>query len=169
MLSRAVLKRLSTEDRNLVLQGGLFVAFLTGPIAYWNYRQYIRKDFYRSEGIYRFSTVTTNITPWTSLYYTWWRMPEEEFEAYHKFRPYYMLGQLDHAKEILIPKTRVFNGTKQEGYEVYNPLYCYEAGRISFKSMFEKKDPISVDRAAIIVNRGWIPLALKDKRSRPEE
>jgi cytochrome oxidase assembly protein ShyY1 len=35
--------------------------------------------------------------------------------------------------------------------------------------LFEKKDPISVERAAIIVNRGWIPLQLKDKRSRPDE
>jgi len=34
---------------------------------------------------------------------------------------------------------------------------------------FAKEDPVSVDRAAIIVNRGWIPAELKDKRSRPHE
>lgn len=90
-----MLKRLSTEDRNLVQQGAFFVFAITGPLAYWNYRQYIRKDFYRSEGTYRFNTVIANATPWTSMTTTWWRMPEEEFEAYHKFRPYFVLGQLD--------------------------------------------------------------------------
>jgi len=35
--------------------------------------------------------------------------------------------------------------------------------------MTEGKEPIILDRAAIIVNRGWIPYELKDKRSRPWE
>lgn len=48
-------------------------------------------------------------------------------------------------------------------------MYCYEGGKLSFKKTFEKKDPISKERAAIIVNRGWIPAELKDKRSRPNE
>lgn len=56
-----------------------------------------------------------------------------------------------------------------EGYDVINPLYCYEGGRLSFRKTFAKEDPISIDRAAIIVNRGWIPIELKDKRSRPNE
>ena len=30
-------------------------------------------------------------------------------------------------------------------------------------------DPISIDRAAIIVNRGWIPAAYRSKASRPQE
>jgi len=60
-------------------------------------------------------------------------------------------------------------GNEQEGYNVINPLYCYEGGRLSFGRAFAKEDPISVDRAAIIVNRGWIPAELKDRRSRPNE
>lgn len=50
-----------------------------------------------------------------------------------------------------------------------NPVYCYEGGKFSFKDAFAKKDPISIDRAAMIVNRGWIPAQYKDKRSRPHE
>lgn len=95
MLTRAVLKRLSHEERNLVAEGAFATSLITGGIAYWNYRQFVRKDFYRSEAHYRFSWQLTNITPWTTLYTTWWRMPDEEFNAYHRFRPYYMLGQLD--------------------------------------------------------------------------
>merc|ERR1712086_269284 len=30
-------------------------------------------------------------------------------------------------------------------------------------------DPVSIERAALIVNRGWIPASLRDKRSRPDE
>ena len=40
---------------------------------------------------------------------------------------------------------------------------------MSFKKLFNKEDPISIERAAIILNRGWIPAELKDKRSRPNE
>lgn len=50
-----------------------------------------------------------------------------------------------------------------------NPLYCYEGGKLSFKKVFAKEDPVNIERAAIIVNRGWIPAHLKDKRSRPNE
>ena len=35
--------------------------------------------------------------------------------------------------------------------------------------MFEGGDPVQIDRAAIIINRGWIPANLKDKRKRPAE
>ena len=58
----------------------------------------------------------------------------------------------------------------QEGFDVLNPLYCYDGGKISFRQMAEgTQKPIIVDRSAVIVNRGWIPYELKDKRSRPWE
>lgn len=96
-------------------------------------------------------------------------MPDEEFNVYHRFKPYYILGQIDYTKEILIPKTKYVDGHAVEGYNVINPLYCYEGGKMSFKGAFNKEDPIKIDRAAIIINRGWIPAELKDKRSRPNE
>jgi cytochrome oxidase assembly protein ShyY1 len=40
---------------------------------------------------------------------------------------------------------------------------------VSFKALFDKKDPVKIDRAAIVVNRGWIPAHLKDRKSRPLE
>jgi cytochrome oxidase assembly protein ShyY1 len=52
---------------------------------------------------------------------------------------------------------------------VINPLYCYEGGKLSFKNLFNGNDPIKVERAAIIVNRGWIPATLRDRRSRLTE
>ena len=61
------------------------------------------------------------------------------------------------SKEVLIPKDRVVNGVTLKGFDVINPLYCYEGGKLSFKNAFSKKDPVKVERAAIIVNRGWIP------------
>lgn len=161
---------MTNEDRNLVKEGGIFLTILTGGFAYFNYREYIKKDFLRSEGHYRFNSRIQNNTPWKQLYFTWWRMPDEEFNVYHRFKPYYILGQLDTSKEVLIPATRYDEfGNKYEGYNVINPLYCYEGGRISFQKTFAKEDPISIDRSAIIINRGWIPAELKDRRSRPNE
>lgn len=170
MLARSLLKRLTLEDRNYVKEGAIFTTLVTGAISYLSYREYIKKDFLRSEGHYRFSSRVENITPWKQLYFTWWRMPDEEFNVYHRFKPYYILGQLDTSKEVLIPAVKYDEaGNKMHGYNVINPLYCYEGGRLSFQKAFNKEDPISIDRAAIIVNRGWIPAELKDRRSRPNE
>ncbi len=64
MLARNMLKRLSNEDRNLVKDGALMMTLLAGGFSYFNYREYIKKDFLRSEGHYRFNSRTQNITPW---------------------------------------------------------------------------------------------------------
>jgi hypothetical protein len=167
MLTRSILKRMNAEERTVVRDGAIFLAMMAGGFSYMNYRMYIKKDFLRSEGHYRFNSEATNVTPWKQLYFTWWRMPDEEYNVYHRFTPYYILGQLDTSKEILLPKSRIVNGSKIDGFEVINPIYCYEGGRLSFRKAFSKEDPISVERAAIIINRGWIPLHLKDKASRP--
>lgn len=145
--------------------GAFVVGMFTWAFSYANYREFIKKDFLRSEAHYRFNTRLENVTPWKQLYWTWYRMPKEEYNVYHRFKPYYIIGQIDYSKEILIPRKR--NG--QDGYDVINPLYCYEGGRVSFKALFEKKDFVKVDRAAIVVNRGWIPASLKDRKSRPLE
>lgn len=73
------------------------------------------------------------------------------------------------SKEVLIPREKTINGNKVAGFDVINPLYCYEGGKLSFKNAFDKADPVKIERSAIIVNRGWIPAALRDKRSRPNE
>lgn len=52
---------------------------------------------------------------------------------------------------------------------VINPLYCYEGGRFSLLKSINKEDPVLIERAAFIINRGWIPEYLKDKLSRPNE
>lgn len=96
-------------------------------------------------------------------------MPEEEYNVYHRFKPYFIVGQVDYTKEVLIPKNKIIGGVTQEGFDVINPVYCYEGGKFSFKSAFAKEDPITIERAALVVNRGWIPAYLKDKRSRPNE
>lgn len=104
MLSRSLIKRMSTEERNHLRDGGAILGLFTGALAYWNYRLWVKKDFLRSEGHYRMNQKITNMTPYKSLYFKWWRMPDQEFNVYHKFRPYYIIGQIDYAKEILIPK-----------------------------------------------------------------
>jgi hypothetical protein len=169
MLTRSLLKRMSSEERSYIREGAMFTALFTGLFGYFNYREYIKKDFLRSEGHYRFQQRTQNMTPWKQLYFTWWRMPEEEYDVYHRFKPYFIVGQIDYTKEVLIPRTKFINGMKMKGYDVINPVYCYEGGKMSFKDLFNKVDPVTIDRAALIVNRGWIPAELKDKRSRPNE
>lgn len=165
MLSRTLIKKMGSAERSLVRDGAVTVFMGTGAVAYWNYRERIRKEFLRSEGHYRFSHNVENVTPWKQLYWTWWRMPREEYNVYHRFKPYFIVGQIDYTKEILLPQKK--NGVA--GYDVINPLYCYEGGKISFKNLLGGSDPVQIDRAAIIVNRGWIPASLKDKRTRPTE
>lgn len=160
---------MSSEERNHLRDGGAILGLLTGAVAYWNYRIWVQKDFLRSEGHYRFNQKINNMTPFKSLYFTWWRMPEQEFNVYHRFTPYYIIGQIDYSKEILIPKTKIVDGQPQEGYDVINPVYCYEGGRFSLQRAVNKEDPVLIERAAFIVNRGWIPDYLKDKKSRPNE
>lgn len=64
MLARSLIKRMNVSDRSLVRDGAIMCTFLTGSIAYWNYRERIRKDFFRSAAHYRFSQISENITPW---------------------------------------------------------------------------------------------------------
>jgi hypothetical protein len=154
-----------TAQKSALKDGAIVTGFATGAWAYWNYRERVRKDFLRSEAHYRFSNIIQNVTPWKQLYWTWWRMPEEEYNVYHKFMPYFLLGQIDYSKEILIPAK--YKG--KDGYNVINPIYCYEGGKTSFKELFNGGDPTKIERSAIIVNRGWIPVQLKDKRTRPSE
>ena len=91
-------------EKMRVRDGAVAAGLLTGWVAYWNYRERIRKNFMRSEAHYRFSNIIENITPWKQMYFTWWRMPEEEYNVYHRFKPYFLLGQIDYTKEVLIPR-----------------------------------------------------------------
>lgn len=136
MLSQSIIKRLTAEERKYVRDAGFVLGFFTGGIAYFNYRAYIKKDFLRSEAHYRFNSRIRNVTPWKQMYFTWWRMPDQEFNVYHRFKPYFVIGQLDYTKEILIPRTRTIDGCSFEGYDVVNPLYCYEGGKISMRKTF---------------------------------
>ena len=55
------------------------------------------------------------------------------------------------------------------GFDVISPLYCYEGGKFSVKNLVTGSDPVNIERSAIIINRGWIPAELRDKRTRPTE
>ena len=43
MLANSLIKRMHTADRKLVKDGAMTGLMLTGAIAYWNYRERIRK------------------------------------------------------------------------------------------------------------------------------
>ena len=64
MLARNLIKRMNGEEKNLIRDGGIYLSMLMGGFAYLNYREYIKKDFLRSEGHYRFNSMIKNITPW---------------------------------------------------------------------------------------------------------
>lgn len=165
------LRRLRGSQKGLVNTGALTLGLLTGGFAYYNYRVKLTKDFLIGHGHHRFDRAAVNRTPYRSQWLTWYRMPEQEYNVYHRFMPYYVIGQLDYDKEILIPSKRTINGVKVSGYDVINPLYCYDAGRVNASALElnDNSKMTSTDRAAIIVNRGWIPEELKDKRTRPWE
>lgn len=162
------LRRLRGTAKTHVNMGALTFGGLTGFVAYWSWRMKIKKEFLVGNGLYRFNYAAHNMTPWKSQWLTWYRMPLEEYQVNHMFRPYYVIGQLDYSKEILIPNYKTFNGNTVKGFDVINPLYCYDGGRINADNIKLKNEKgiISTDRAAIIVNRGWIPYNLKDKRKR---
>jgi len=107
------LKRMPQGERRKVMEGAAFTGLFTGLFAYFHYRLYVRKDFLRSSGHYKMNQQMVNCTPWTQMYFTWWRMPEKEWIVYHMFKPYYVLGQLDLTKEVLIPREKWINGQKE--------------------------------------------------------
>lgn len=167
-MSSVALRRLRGKTKDAVSYGALSIGLLTGSIAYFNWRLKMEKEFRIGHGLYRLSTKAQNITPWKSQWMTWYRMPDQEFDAYHRFMPYYVIGQLDYSKEVLIPKTKTIDGVTHDGFDVINPLYCYDGGTVNAETIKSKNHIIDVgsERAAIVVNRGWIPYELKDKRNR---
>ena len=170
MYATTLVKRMAREERTLLRDGAIYTFLATGAFSYFQYREYIKKSFRRSEAHYKFNQTVTNCTPWKQMYFSWWRMPEEEWTVYHRFRPYFVIGQLDYSKEVLIPRDKTINGQAIAGFDVINPFYCYEGGKISMgKALSMSGDPIQIDRAAIIVRRGWIPAAYREKISRPNE
>lgn len=64
MLTRSLIRRMGTEERNHLKDGASIIGLFTGLISYFNYREYIKKDFLKSEGHYRMSSRITNMTPW---------------------------------------------------------------------------------------------------------
>ena len=166
---KAQINRMPTEKKSYLVEGAMTSSFLAGVYSYFHYRMYLRKTFLRSEGHYRMDQECKNCTPWKQMYFTWWRMPREEWTVKHRFMPYYIIGQLDLSREILLPRKKTINGKLVDGFDVVNPLYCYEGGRISMKDSLTNnaEDPLSIDRSAIICVRGWIPAKYRDKRSRP--
>lgn len=64
MLAKSMLKAMSAPERKLIRDGAFAISMVTGGIAYFNYRERIRKNFLRSEAHYRFNNILTNVTPW---------------------------------------------------------------------------------------------------------
>ena len=171
MLVRSAIKRLTAEERHNFKHGTAFVFLTAGSFAYVNYRRYIQKDFLRSHAYYRLGATIQNMTPWGNMYFTWFRMPREEYEYYHRFMPYYVIGQIDYSKEILIPAKKIIDGKSYAGYDVINPLYCYEGGKVDWPAALNNTSryPVTIEKSGIILNRGWIPVDMKNKKTRPWE
>jgi len=54
MLSRNFFKRLPSSERNHIKDGAAVIGVITGAFGYMHYRKYLQKQFYLSEGEYRF-------------------------------------------------------------------------------------------------------------------
>ena len=64
MLAKSLIKRLALEERTQLRDGAIYTGLATGAFAYMHYRMYIKKEFLRSEGQYKFNQRITNCTPW---------------------------------------------------------------------------------------------------------
>lgn len=138
------IRRLRGNARRSVNTGAFGVGFATGMLAYWNYRFTIKKEFLIGHGLHRFSQQVTNYTPYDVQWLTFYRMPWEEYKVHHLFSPYSVIGQIDYSKEVLIPKTKTVGGKSVVGFDVLNPLYCYDAGKINLEALsLGKKDQVS--------------------------
>lgn len=89
---RQVVRRQSLAEQSHISRGLFFSAGLSGVAAYVAYRKYIQEEFHVSHGHYKMSQKMVNATPWKKMYFTWYRMPYQEYNAYHRFKPYYVLG-----------------------------------------------------------------------------
>lgn len=70
----------------------------------------------------------------------------DKFEADYSMKPVAVKGVFDHTREVKVQKVR--NGEK--GFDVVTPFYTHLDAQGK--------------EQAILVNRGWIPLDLKDMR-----
>ena len=75
----------------------------------------------------------------------WANLGLREFNEQWAYKPYYIYGQFDHAREIKV--ARVKEGNKKDnlgerGFQIITPFYCYvnELGQ----------------NCAILVDRGWV-------------
>lgn len=165
MLQSSFFKALPGAERSLAQKGAIFVGVTTGAVSYLHYRKWLSKEFKMGHAAHRLGSPATNITPFAQSYYHWWRMPRQEFDVYYRFMPFYVTGQLDTTKEVLIPREK----DGQAGYDVISPLYCYDGGRFSISRAFKGEDHVVIDKSALLINRGWIPASKKDRLTRPRD
>ena len=91
------------------------------------------------------SQAAVDITPANKGNFSWSKASSlDQFESDYSFKKVKVRGIFDHSKEIQVEKLR--NGEK--GVEIITPFYTHlnEAG----------------EECGILVNRGWVPLDLKD-------
>lgn len=125
-----LLRSFSGRERGHIKKAALFSAVASAFSAYYSYRNYRAKDFNRMHANFRLSETPMNGTPVFHMFKTWYRMPWQDYQMYHRFKPYFVQGHIDYEKEILIPRTRWVNGRPVLGCDVYNPFYCFDDGRM---------------------------------------
>jgi len=62
--AHAIIRKLQPAEANRVRKAAAWTSMIAGGVAYFNYRERIRKEFLRSEAWYRFSMQCQNMTPW---------------------------------------------------------------------------------------------------------
>lgn len=55
LVTNSLIKRMNTEQRSVLFNGAVYAGLFTGLVSYFNYREYVKKTFYRSEAHHRFS------------------------------------------------------------------------------------------------------------------
>jgi hypothetical protein len=89
--------------------------------------------------------------------FSWfYRTPIKEFDNIYRMRSAMMMGQFDHNKEILFPRSK--NG--EPGYDVITPFYYYDKFVLDNDNTYidDKGREVKAEvpeRGALAVNRGW--------------
>lgn len=156
---------------------GCFVIGLTSFIGYWFFNNLrSKRELFESKGYHELSKYTYKLEkflyyhPQSGVQNKLVGLHKEIFENSFQFMPIEATGYFDHMREIHIPKVK--DGV--EGYEILSPFFYFDVKDSNIYNLAIADDPKEQvfteslnSNISIIVNRGWVPKTLKDRRLRP--
>lgn len=156
---------------------GCLLLGLSSFLGYWYFNNYrSKREFFESKGYNELNKFTYKLEkflfyhPQNGVQNKLVGLHKEIFENSFQFMPIEATGYFDHMREIHIPKVK--DGV--EGYEIFTPFFYFDVKDSNIYNLAvvdNPKEQVFTEslncNISIIVNRGWIPKTLKDRRLRP--